>query len=200
MDFVNADGRAERIATAALLEPLGIGPFEFLVVPNDGGVFWRDFVEGTVRISFDGEMALESFNFVFIESALAEAGDENFPDAGRAENAHGVEAAVPVIEIANDTDALGVGRPNGETDTGDTVQSAEMSAEFIVDAEFVALGEEVDIHFAEGWEEGKGVAELAGVIAGIRDAEIVGENVFGIFACSFEDAFGVNFLERDFGF
>src|ERR1035438_6323426 len=37
--------------------------------------------------------------------ADADARNENFPDAGRSEQSHGMKPSVPMVEIANDADA-----------------------------------------------------------------------------------------------
>ncbi len=58
-------------------------------------------------------------------------------------------AAVPIIEIADDADALGVRRPDGETGSGEAIDDAQLRAEFVIDAALIALAEEIQIRFAE---------------------------------------------------
>lgn len=84
--------------------------------------------------------------------AFADTGEENFPDAGRAEIAQRMNAAVPIIEFADDADALGVGGPDGEAGAVDAVHFAQVRAEFVVDAVFISLAEQEEVGLAEAGE------------------------------------------------
>ena len=61
-------------------------------------------------------------------SPLAHAGDENFPDARATEQAHSMRPSVPIVEIANDTEAPGVGGPDGKAGPGNVINGAELRA------------------------------------------------------------------------
>jgi len=65
--------------------------------------------------------------------------NEYFPDAGRAEQSQGMKPSVPLVEIANDADALGIGSPDGEARAGHLVNYAQLRAEFFVNTAFIAL-------------------------------------------------------------
>ena len=70
--------------------------------------------------------------------------DEYFPEAVAA-HAHGMPAAVPEIEIPNDTHPLGIGCKNDEGDALDTFQHHRMSAELVVGFVVRALSEQIEI-------------------------------------------------------
>src|SRR5882724_37177 len=112
-------------------------------------------------------MTLAGADFVFVMGAFGDARDKYFPDAGQSERPHLMAAAIPIVEIADDADALCIRSPNGEARAGDAIDSAELGAEFVVNAAFVALAEEIEVGFAESWQKGIGIAgamDLAGFI------------------------------------
>ena len=88
-------------------------------------------------------------NFKFVMRADADARNEYFPDAGRAEQSQGMKPSVPLVEIANDADALRVRRPDGEAGAGHLVNHAQLRAEFFVNTAFIALAEQIQIRFAQ---------------------------------------------------
>ena len=98
-----------------------------------------------------------------------------------------METPVPVVEIADDADALGVRRPDGETRAGNAVNHAQLRAELLVNFPLVALAEEEQIRFAQRRQKGKRVARAARVAGFIRDDEVVGINLVRRFGKSLED-------------
>ena len=60
-------------------------------------------------------------NLVLVERPGAQPRHEQFPDAAGNVLAHRVAAAVPVVEVADDADAGGIGRPDGEVHAVDAV-------------------------------------------------------------------------------
>src|SRR5438132_230966 len=106
MDFIDAHRRTQCILSLPLPDPCLIGPFEFFATPNDGGIFRRHFEEKPERIRVQLDVAVRVADLEFVVGALADAGDEDLPDARTAEQPHGMEPPIPVIEIADDTDAL----------------------------------------------------------------------------------------------
>src|SRR5260370_13080638 len=70
--------------------------------------------------------------FILVDGAFVELGEEDFPNARRAASAHGVDATVPAIEVANDTDAASAGSPNGEVNAVNAFEGNNVSAEFFV--------------------------------------------------------------------
>ena len=77
----------------------------------------------------------------------------------------GWNAPVPMVEIADDADALGVRRPDGEAGAVNAVNHAELRAELVVNFPLVALAEEKQIRFAERGQKRIRVARAARVAA-----------------------------------
>src|SRR5687768_9057489 len=121
MDFVNAQRRTQRIAPAALLHPVVVGPLEFLRVPNDRGGLGGQLEQKTVGISFSELISVLIANLELVQRAFGEARHEQFPYPGSAQRTHGVEAAIPIIEIANNTHPRRVWGPHRETNAGHAV-------------------------------------------------------------------------------
>ena len=183
------------IALAAIAQPRAVGPFEFLVVPDDGGVLRRQFEEESERISLHHDVAVRVANFEFVERALAHAGNENLPHARSAETAHRMKAPVPVIEIADDTDALRIRRPDGEARAGHAIDHAQLRAELVVDLPLIAFAEEIKILFAQRRQKRIRIAHSPRLARVIRDDEVVGINMIGLLAHAFEDARLVDALQ-----
>ena len=79
-------------------------------------------------------------NLVFVFRAGREIGDEYFPDPGVAEHPHHVEAAVPAIEIADNTDAIRIRRPHCERCPLYAFELANVSAQLFPDPFVFLLG------------------------------------------------------------
>ena len=86
-----------------------------------------------------------------------------------------MDAAVPAVPVADDGDALGVGRPHGEGATAHAVHLPEVGAEFFVELAVVALGEEVQVELAQHRAEAVGVrgGELLALV-GLDAQSVVG--------------------------
>ena len=74
-------------------------------------------------------------------SALPHAGNENFPNAGRAEQTHRMKTSVPIVEITNNADALRVWCPDGKTGSVNAINRPQLRAEFIVNFSLIAFAE-----------------------------------------------------------
>ena len=116
-----------------------------------------------------------------VQPADLEAGPEQLPHAGRAEHAQLGLVAVPVVELTDQADALGIRRPHRERDPVDDAvgrgEAARVRAEDLPQPLMAALGEQVQIHLAERGQEpvrvGDGVGDGRAVRAGIADLEPV---------------------------
>jgi hypothetical protein len=84
-------------------------------------------------------------NLELVQIAGSQAGDEQFPDAGTAARAHGVYAAIPVVEAADHRDAFGIRRPNREAHTIDAIHLHAVAAQAAPGFKQFALVEQV--HF-----------------------------------------------------
>ncbi len=100
--------------------------------------------------------------------ALGDAGQEDFPDAGIPAKAHRIAPPVPFVEIADDGDAPGVRRPDGEMEAVDAFERHRMGAHLVEEAKVRALADIVVVHRAEDRAEAVGVRHhpLAALIAG----------------------------------
>src|SRR5215204_3751093 len=98
MNFVNAQRRAERIVFGALAQPLVVAPLEFFIVPDDRSVLRRRLEEESIRVGFENQMSVGVANFVLVKRTLENTGDEYLPHPRRTKTAHGVHAAIPVVE------------------------------------------------------------------------------------------------------
>ena len=70
---------------------------------------------------------------------FAHSGQKQLPHAAAEQLSHRINPAVPAVEIANNADALRIGRPNGEVNTGRIAERAQVSAKFFVDLPMLAL-------------------------------------------------------------
>src|SRR5438477_7564183 len=115
MDFVDGDRGVEGLALGPFGEPIAVAPGVAFQVGHYGGGVGAQFSVEAVGVGLLGFIALEAgFYVIFIGFAFGEVGDENLPDALRWVEAHGIYPVVPIVEVAYDADALGVGGPDGE--------------------------------------------------------------------------------------
>jgi len=68
-----------------------------------------------------------------------------------------VPPPIPIVEAADNRNAPGVRCPNGETHALNTVDFHRLRAEYAAELAMVALGEQIQIHFAELWPEAEWV-------------------------------------------
>src|SRR6185436_17468292 len=91
------------------------------------------------RIDLDQDMAFAGAKLELVVVPLARRRNEDLPYAARAQGPHGMAASVPVVEVADDADALGVGRPDSEVHPGGRSDPHGMRAELLVNAGVIAL-------------------------------------------------------------
>ena len=82
------------------------------------------------------------------------------PEPARFATAHGQAPPIPGVEVADHTDAARIGCPQCKRDTLGTLVDDLVRAEFLIARKMVALGEEVNVEFAENWRETIDVVEL----------------------------------------
>ena len=94
----------------------------------------------------------------------------------------GWRRAIPIVEIADDADALCVGRPDGEVDAFHAADVAQMGAELGVALPVRAFAEQVQIVLGEQRREGVGIVHC-GLLAALVDyADLVFGGVDGGFS------------------
>ena len=106
------------------------------------------------RVALQADLPVVSLDLEFVMCALFNSRKENFPNATAEQLAHGVHAAVPVVEITDHADALRVGGPDAEDRAFHAVHFGEMRAESLVEIPVVALGMQVDVRLPKNTTEG----------------------------------------------
>jgi len=80
--------------------------------------------------------------------ALLDAGQEQFPDTAADHFTHGIDPAIPTVEIADHADSFCVRRPYREINAGSIADGARMRAELFINLPVLSFSEEVQIDFA----------------------------------------------------
>ena len=194
MNFVNVHRRLLNIIFCAGFEPCGIGPGERFGIGDDSGVGGTHFGAPRIGVELGEDIAVFCADFIFVDFAGLDSREEKLPDAGGAEQAHRFAAAVPAVEVADNGDAVGVGRPDGEADAARTIDGDAVRAHHLIDLVVFAGVEEIDVHLADGGEEGIGIADT--------ERGSVGETFFHFVTEEFADgefrrkeSVGVNFFQ-----
>lgn len=161
MDFVDTNGGIQPVFARTFVHPARIRPMVLIDASDHRAVVRAEFGGKGVRIRLERENDVPlANNFEFIDGAFAKFGNEELPDAGRTAKAHRIDAAVPMIEIADDADAAGIRRPNGKMNAGDTIDSFHVGAEFFVGVVMAAFAHEIKIELREKKRERVSVVGL----------------------------------------
>ena len=127
------------------------------------------------RIRLRGQLfAAGPLDLELVERTGGQAGHEQLPDPAFRALAHGMAAAVPAIEVADDADPRGARRPHAEGDAVDRVDGKRLRPQPVIELQVIALGEQVGIDLAEQQSERVGVVDLADT-AVLGQAQAVGE-------------------------
>jgi len=147
--FVDRHRFVQALAIPPLGHPRLIVPL-IIQVPNDRGELGRDLVEDGVGVGLVDRVTIEArTDVILVERALADVRNEAFPDARGTLGLQTVTSFLPAVELANDTDVIGVGRPHREVGAivavgaGDAAARDHMSAQFIVQPKVAALVEQI---------------------------------------------------------
>ena len=133
MNLVDGDRLVETLAFGARGDPFLVVPGKIGDVPHDRGRLGPQLRGEAVGVGLLNEIAVvAALDLELVDFALTEIGDEELPDPGRAAVAHGVAPAVPMIEVANHADSLGVGCPDGEMNAAKTVMRPDVGAQSFV--------------------------------------------------------------------
>ena len=145
MHLVGRHGRVEFVVLVARTHPLVVAPF-VLGVPDDRRGARRNLVVEGERVSLvDPVHVIARTDVVLVHRAAAEIGDEGFPDARVLMRLHGMQLGIPVVEVADHGDALGIGSPHGELRTALAVALGSVRAEFLEEPRVLALVEQMQI-------------------------------------------------------
>jgi hypothetical protein len=147
--FVNRDRRFDRALRAALLHPVAVVP-GVVEVPHGRGRARRFLLVKAQRVGLVGAIAvLMRFDVVLVQGALADAGNESFPDSGTAARAQRVRLRMPMIEVADHRHFARVWRPDREAGAGLRAGVEDVRTQLVVDAVVAAFIEQVKIVFRE---------------------------------------------------
>ena len=125
------------------------------------------------RVGLLAPLAVGAEDVELVAGARADVRDEQLPDAGRAELAHRVLAAVPVVEVRLDPHPARDGRPDRERGAGHVAERlvvVDVRAEHLPQLLVPALVDQVQVDLAEGGQEAVGVVDHVRVaVVGHRD-------------------------------
>ena len=173
--LVHADRLADLLAAAPGRQPLRVVPLVPRGVDDRRG---RGRLLGQVghRVGLAPPLPVRPAHVELVVGPVAHVGQEQFPDAGAAQGPHRVAAAVPVVEVADDPHAAGVGRPDRERRPGHRAVLLDVRAEHLPQVLVPALADQVQVHLAQAGQEavrvvgddlGQGAAVAVGI--GHRD-------------------------------
>ena len=132
-----------------------------LQIGDDGTGVWAQLGAKRIRIGFERKhVSRRADDFKFIDGAFGKLGKKNLPNARRTASAHGMDAAVPAIEVTNNADALGARGPNGKVNAANAFEGEEMRAEFLVRVVMASLAHEIQIKLCENTRESVGVVDF----------------------------------------
>ena len=99
--------------------PLGhpslVGPIVGIEVANLGSCAGGRFAGERIRVGLLSRIGLSlGDDAVLVQRTIANPSNESLPYAGTAAPSHGVATAVPIVEVADHRDRIGVGRPDRE--------------------------------------------------------------------------------------
>ncbi len=157
-------------------QPLRVVP-RVVQARHDGGGQGR-YLEGESEgIGLQQQFAMEARpDLELVAGALGHAGDEDFPDAGRAEPPHRVQAAVPRVDVADDADAIGVRRPHREVDAVGVANPHQVRAQLVVNAGVLPLREQVHVVLRDHPAVAIRIVDVDGMAARIGDPETIVED------------------------
>lgn len=105
---------------------------------------WQ-FGKEAVGVGLIDDLTVQHSHSVFVFLAGADIGDEQLPNTRWHLFLHAMRPTVPMIEIADELDALSIGSPNSKVDSGLTVDITKMRAEAFVDLPVLASTEQMAV-------------------------------------------------------
>ncbi len=154
-----------------------------------GGIRTHLRFEG-VRIGFNAQLAVGINHLEFIKLPVVRAGDKQLPDAGFPTQAHRMAAAVPVVELPDHGNALGIGRPDGEPRAGNAIHGIGMGTQRFIGAQMRSFGEQPAIHLLQ--QRAKAVGIVNQVLLTVpENGELIAERIFAAGHHAAEEATGI---------
>ena len=194
MDFINGD---RRIKAVSLLTILRLDNLLRQAANQRCGIRTHLRFEG-IRVGFNAQLAVGVNHLEFIKLPVVRPGDKQLPDAGFPTQAHRVAAAIPVVELADNGDTLGIGRPHGEPRAGNAVHGIGMGAQRFIRTQMGPLGEQPGIHLFKQRAKAVGIVNQV-LLAVPENGELIAKRVFTTGHHAREEATGIEaFKVTDF--
>lgn len=150
MYLVDADGLPALVDACPMLAMRRILPDLIEFVGRDGCGLGAQFAAAGERIGLQRQQhAILPADLELIGDAGRHIGREDLPYAGIRPVAHDVPAAIPVVEIADDRNALSIRRPDREMKALDPFMLQRMCAHLVEQAQMRALAGKVVVHRTE---------------------------------------------------
>src|SRR5262249_27183148 len=115
-------------------------------------------------------------NLELVALPFLDAGEEDLPHTRWSKTAHRMQPPVPTVEVADDADAIGVGRPHTEVDSIRFADPHQVRAELVINARVLALRKQVHVVFGDDTSVAIRVVDLDRVSTGTRDAQAIVED------------------------
>ena len=160
-----------------------------------------DAVPGAIRRRAEGvglqrrQRAVGADDLVFVARSGADAGQENFPHAAVDALAHLAAPPVPIVEIADDGNAPGVGRPDREVQRPRALMLEHMRAEPLIKLLVRAFDEQIIVERTEQRAEGVRIMKIPGA-ACISRVQHIGKSRGRPVDQAFEKAVRMDALQR----
>ena len=166
-----------------------------MLVMNNRRSLWRLFKVEAIGVGLLSQViAVARLDLELVNCAFSEPWNEKLPDPGAASNAHGVSAAIPAIEVSNDTDAPGVGSPDRELHATHVFKHPQVGSELFILLVVITFTHQVQVKVRKNWREGVGVDELKGLISMRLNAQLVAVRQRLAFKKECKETFGADLL------
>ena len=140
----------EHVTPRAGLEVGVVAPLVAGQVKGARGGAGRHLGVGAVRVGLVELLAGSGLDEVLVEDALLDAGNKALPDAARLSGGKRRGPLIPAVEVADDVDALDVGRPDGKVIAlGAVVRHRGVRAELLVAAVPLAASKQEQVVAAQ---------------------------------------------------
>ncbi|MNM98353.1 hypothetical protein D3C81_1108820 [compost metagenome] len=157
VQLIDRQGRVIGMALRALRHPVVVLPGVAERTRYLGRSARRQLGGAGQRVCLQGQYPVLAQHLELVGFAHPQARHEQFPYPGAVAQAHGVAAAVPVVEIAHHRHPPGVRRPHREAHAVDAISLDRLGAEAPGQVTVVAFGEQVQVHVAQLRAEAVGV-------------------------------------------
>ena len=150
--------------------PVPVAPGVLGDIPDDGRGQGRHFERDPEGVALLQHCPLTGTDLELILHPIREVGNEQLPDAVGQEQTHRGHTAVPAVEVADQADAFGVGRPYGEMHAGGRPDRETVRAELFERADVRAFPEQMQVEIGEHAAIAVRIVELGDVFADGSDA------------------------------